>query len=73
MIRILAHDILFDGHHYKLSVAQFADDLSSVVIFPFREEIAHTAFVDGCICILKVGDSFVVKKDGRILDIRNLS
>ncbi|MDE6691912.1 MAG: hypothetical protein K2K05_00840 [Muribaculaceae bacterium] len=69
MIRILAHDILFDGHHYKLSVAQFADDLSSVVIFPFREETASTYFLDGTISIRKSEDRYIIERDGRKIDL----
>lgn len=73
MIRVLAHDILFDGTHHRMSIAQIADDFSSVTIFPFREEIAATAFVNGCICIRKIGETFIVERDGKILDVRKPS
>lgn len=69
MKRLLAHNISFEGVDYRMSVAQFADDFSSVEIFPFREEMASTVFIEGSIIIRKSKDRFVIVREGRILDL----
>lgn len=69
MIRILAHDILFDGLHHRLSVAQFPDDFSSVEIFSFEEETASTYFIEGTITIRKSEERYMIEKNGRKIDL----
>ncbi len=65
MKRFLARHITFGDTDYRMSVAQFSDDFTSVEIFPFKEEIASTVFLEGKIVIRKVGKVFVVERNGR--------
>lgn len=69
MKRFLAHHISFDDTDYRMSVAQFPDDFSSVEIFPFREETASTYFLDGTISIRRSEDRYIIERDGRKIDL----
>lgn len=69
MKRFLAHHISFGGIDYRMSVAQFPDDFSSVEIFPFREETASTYFLDGRISIRKSEDRYIIERDGRKIEL----
>lgn len=69
MIRILAHHISFGDNEYRLSVANFSDDFSSVEILPFREETASTYFFEGTITIRKSGEKYIIEKEGRKIDL----
>lgn len=65
MKSILAHHIILDGADFRMSVARFSDDFSSVEIFPFRQETAGTVFVEGTVIVRKCGDIFVIEKNGK--------
>lgn len=69
MKRFLARHISFCGIDYRMSVAQFSDDFSSVEIFPFREETASTCFLDGRITIRKSEDRYIIEREGRGIDL----
>lgn len=69
MKRFLARHISLFGIDYPMSVAQFSDDFSSMEIFPFREEIASTCFIDGSITIRKIRDKYIIERDDRKIDL----
>ncbi len=48
--RWAAHEIIFEGRTYKMSVIELADG-SVVRICPLTDEIHSTRFFNGCICV----------------------
>lgn len=65
MKRFLARHIVCDGIDWLMVIAQFPDDLSSVELFPFKEELAATVFLEGKIEIVKSGDTYRIVRDGK--------
>lgn len=63
--RILAHNIVYEGKPYGLSVAEYSDDSVSVRISPYVVETANTVFVPGTVTISVRSGKVVVCKSPR--------
>ncbi len=55
MERLMAHEIIYDGRHYRMSVIEL-DASGAIRIYPYTHEIHSTRFVNGSVEVTVSGN-----------------